>query len=193
MTHMIREFTRGYLSDLKQACDTFPLDSFEAVAQALISAYEGGKQVFVMGNGGSAVTASHFACDLNKGVSYGLEKRFKLLCLSDNVATVLAYANDVSYDDIYVEQLKNFLAGGDVVIAISGSGNSANVIKAVEYANANGAVTIGFTGFQGGRLNRLVQVPLLISIQDMQKVEDVHMIITHMLTSYLYRALRAQG
>ena len=190
---MIREFTRGYLNDLKQACDTFPVDSFEAVASALIHAYEGGRQVFVMGNGGSAVTASHFVCDLNKGVSYGLEKRFKLLCLSDNAATVLAYANDVSYEEIYVEQLKNFLREGDVVIGISGSGNSANVIKAVEYANANGAVTIGFTGFGGGALNGIVQVPLHIPIQDMQKVEDVHMIVTHMLTSYLYSALRAQG
>ena len=100
-----------------------------------------------MGNGGSGASASHAAGDLNKGVSYGREKRFRVISLNDNLATLTAYANDVSYVDVFVEQLKNFLRPGDLVIAISGSGNSPNVLKAIEYANQQGAITVGLTGF----------------------------------------------
>ena len=102
------------------------------------------------------------------------------MCLNDNIATMLAYANDNSYDDIFIEQLRNYFSPGDVVIGISGSGNSNNVLKAIKYANENGGITIGLCGFNGGKLHNIVHIPILANIHDMQKVEDVHTIITHM-------------
>lgn len=188
---MAKSFARQYLDELKEVCDILPLDRFEAVVSALSHAYEQESQIFVMGNGGSAVTASHFACDMNKGVSYGLKKRFKMICLNDNIASMLAYANDVSYEDIFVEQLKNFLRNGDVVIGISGSGNSKNVIKAICYANECGATTIGFTGFRGGTLGKTADISIVVPADDMQKVEDIHLVITHMIMRFFRRKLRA--
>lgn len=120
-----------------------------------------------------------------------IEKKFKVICLNDNIPTMLAYANDLSYEKVFVEQLKNFLQPGDVVIGISGSGNSENVIQAVLYAKENQAKTVGLTGFNGGRLAQLVDIPLIASIHDMQKVEDVHMIVVHMIMQYLGKALQA--
>jgi D-sedoheptulose 7-phosphate isomerase len=111
------------------------------------------------------------------------------MCLNDNIPTILAYANDLSYDKIYVEQLKNFLEPGDVVIGISGSGNSENVLQAVAYAKKKGAETIGLTGFDGGKLAGIVDIPFIAGINDMQKVEDVHMIVIHMLMQYLCNVL----
>ncbi len=142
-----------------------------------------------MGNGGSGTTASHFVCDINKGTCLELEKKFKVICLNDNMPTVLAYANDLSYERIFVEQLKNFLQPGDVVIGISGSGNSENIILAISYAREAGAKTIGLSGFDGGRLAQIVDIPFVAAINDMQKVEDVHMIVVHMLMQYLCRLL----
>jgi D-sedoheptulose 7-phosphate isomerase len=133
-----------------------------------------------MGNGGSAATASHFVCDFNKGLSYGRERKYKFLCLNDNVPALMAYANDVGYDAVFVEQLKNFLQVGDLVIGISGSGNSANVVKAVEYANAHGAVTLALVGYDGGQLKRVAKHCVHVDIADMQIVEDLHMILDHM-------------
>jgi D-sedoheptulose 7-phosphate isomerase len=184
-----QELSVVYLNELKGLLDIFPHDRFEQIVQILISAYNNEKQVFIMGNGGSGSTASHFACDINKGCCYNLEKKFKVICLNDNVPTMLAYANDLSYEKVFVEQLKNFLQPGDVVIGISGSGNSANVLAAVAYANQNGANTIGLTGFDGGKLAQIADIPLIASINDMQKVEDVHMIVVHMLMQYLCKAL----
>ena len=120
-----------------------------------------------MGNGGSGSTASHFACDINKGSCFELNKKFKVICLNDNMPTILAYANDLSYDKIFVEQLKNFLQEGDVVIGISGSGNSETVLQAVSYAKEHGARTVGLSGFDGGTLARIADVPLIAAINDM--------------------------
>jgi D-sedoheptulose 7-phosphate isomerase len=180
-----------YMEELKDLLDAFPHDRFKEIAEALLSAYNEGKQVFIMGNGGSGSTASHFACDINKGCCFNLDKKFKVICLNDNIPTMLAYANDLSYDKVFVEQLKNFLQPGDVVIGISGSGNSENVIQAVSYAGENDAKTIGLTGFDGGRLAKIADMPLVASINDMQKVEDIHMIVVHMLMQYLEKALQS--
>ncbi len=180
-----------YLEELKRLLDAFPHDRFEETASALLSAYDDEKQIFIMGNGGSGSTSSHFTCDINKGCCFNVDKKFKVICLNDNIPTMLAYANDVSYEKVFVEQLKNFLKPGDVVIGISGSGNSENVIQAVLYAKENSAKTIGLTGFDGGRLAQIADVPLVASINDMQKVEDVHMIVVHMLMQYLDKALQA--
>jgi D-sedoheptulose 7-phosphate isomerase len=187
---MEQKFSFDYLYQLKNLLDVFPHGKFEEIGKALLSAYDAEKHVFIMGNGGSGSTASHFACDINKGCCFNVEKKFKVICLNDNIPTMLAYANDLSYDKVFVEQLKNFLQPGDVVIGISGSGNSKNVIQAVSYAKERGAKTIGLTGFDGGRLAKIVDIPLVASINDMQKVEDVHMIVVHMLMQYLCKALQ---
>ena len=180
-----------YLEELKGLLDAFPHDRFEEIAEAILSAYDNEKQIFIMGNGGSGSTASHFACDINKGCCFDVEKKFKVICLNDNIPTMLAYANDLSYDKVFVEQLKNFLKPGDVVIGISGSGNSENIIQAVSYAKENGAKTIGLTGFDGGRLVGTADIPLVASMNDMQKVEDIHMIVVHILMQYMDKALKA--
>jgi D-sedoheptulose 7-phosphate isomerase len=186
---MKQEFSSDYLSELKGLLDIFPHERFEEIVDVLMYAYNEEKQIFTMGNGGSGSTASHFVCDINKGSCFKSKKKFKVICLNDNVPTILAYANDLSYDNIFVEQLKNFLKNGDVVIGISGSGNSKNVLLALSYAKEMGARTIGLTGFDGGKLAEIVDIPFIASIKDMQKVEDLHMIVVHMLMQYICRAL----
>lgn len=187
---MISKSWTDYGEGLKKALDGVQGDKFEELCGLMENAYRNGRQVFMMGNGGSGATASHMTCDLNKGVSYGLEKRLKVICLNDNLATLLAYANDVSYEDVFVEQLKNFLQPGDLVIAFSGSGNSRNVLKAIDYANQSGAHTVGLCGFDGGNLSRLAQTSILAPVHDMQQVEDVHAIIFHALMQVLFRRFR---
>jgi D-sedoheptulose 7-phosphate isomerase len=170
-----------YLTELKQVLDDLPRERFDEIVDRLMEAYEADRQIFVIGNGGSASTASHFACDINKGVSLGRDKKFKVICLNDNIPTMLAYANDLSYEDVFVEQLKNFLTPDDTLLALSGSGNSPNVIKAVAYANELGACTLGLTGFEGGELGRIASTALVVPSNDMQKIEDLHMIVVHMI------------
>jgi len=170
--------------------DNMPLQNFEKVVDIIFDAYLNRYSIFAMGNGGSASTASHFACDINKGVSNGAKNRFRMFCLSDNIPTMLAYANDQSYEDIFVEQLANLLNPNDVVIGISGSGNSPNVIKAIRYANDNSATSIGFTGFDGGELAKIASLSIIIPANDMQKVEDLHLILTHIIMQTLENRMR---
>jgi D-sedoheptulose 7-phosphate isomerase len=181
----MKEFAKAYLEEEKKIFDDVPLANLEEAIKLLQVAYQDENQIFVMGNGGSGSTASHFACDINKGTCCHLNKRFRVVCLNDNVPTMLAYANDMSYDEVFVEQLKNFVRSGDVVIGISGSGNSRNVIKALEYANASGARSVAFTGFDGGQLAKVASVSVVIPSNDMQKVEDVHLILTHIIMQIL--------
>lgn len=186
---MKKEFSYNYLYELKNLLDIFPHVRFDEIGKSLLDAYHTGKQIFIMGNGGSGATASHFVCDINKGCCNMLEKKFKVICLNDNIPTILAYANDLSYDSVFVEPLKNFLQPGDIVIGISGSGNSRNVLLAISYAKEKDAKTIGLSGFNGGKLAEMVDIPFVAAINDMQKVEDVHMIVVHMLMQYLCSAL----
>lgn len=186
----VLSFSRDYLHKLSEVLSDFDHGAFARIVEALFDAYQAGRQIFVAGNGGSASTASHFACDLNKGVSYGLEKRFRVISLPDSMPSVLAYANDVSYDSVFVEQLRNFFNPGDLVIGISGSGNSENVLKCIRYANDNQGFSIGICGFSGGKLADLADIALVARVNDMQKVEDVHMIIVHMLMQVLYIKIR---
>jgi D-sedoheptulose 7-phosphate isomerase len=172
-------FFRNYLTELSDILTTLNVKEFEYLINELTSAYERGANIFICGNGGSAATAAHFACDINKGVSFGKDKRFKIICLSDNIPTVMAYANDVSYNDIFVEQLKNFMNTGDLIIGVSGSGNSENILKAIIYANEHGGRTFGVCGYKGGRLKDTAMKSLVINSNDMQKVEDIHLIIFH--------------
>jgi len=186
---MVENFSTKYINELKALLDRFPHETFHKIFEVLLNAYRQERHIFVMGNGGSGSTASHFVCDINKGSCSGLDKRFKMICLNDNIPSILAYANDQSYEDIFVEQLKNFLKEGDVVIGISGSGNSKNVLKAVEYAKKKGAITIGLCGYDGGRLSKIVDIPFIAEINDMQKSEDIHMIVIHMLMQSLSMAV----
>jgi D-sedoheptulose 7-phosphate isomerase len=186
---MIGRLFVDYCRGLKEAIEGVSPDTVDALVQLLERACKEKRQVFLMGNGGSGSTASHAACDLNKGVSYGRAARFRAICLNDSLPTLMAYANDVSYDEVFVEPLKNFLRAGDLVIGFSGSGNSTNVLKAIEYANQQGAVTVGLSGFDGGKLARLVRLSLVVPVHDMQKAEDVHLIIFHVAMQALCERL----
>jgi len=175
----------NYFSKLVKTVEQIDINEVQKCANVLLDAYRNDKQIFICGNGGSASTASHFACDINKGVSYGLDKRFKVIPLSDNLATITAYTNDVDYDIVFVEQLKNFFQPGDVLIGISGSGNSKNVLNAIEYVNNNNGISIGWTGFSGGKLKEISQYSINANIEDMQISEDMHMVFTHLMMKIL--------
>jgi len=159
------------------------------IIMVLKKAWEQRKNIFLIGNGGSAATASHIACDLNKGVSFGLENRLKVLALNESIPILLALGNDVNFESVFVEQLKNFLEPGDVVIALSGSGNSPNILEAIDYAQKNGAITIGLCGYDGGRLRAMVQHPLHVPVDDQQVAEDIHLIIGHIIMRSLVQFL----
>lgn len=168
---------------------TLDFEELSNAVKAMIQAYEREGIIYIFGNGGSAATASHFANDFNKGISEQLAKKFRMICLCDNFATVMAIANDISYDEVFRFQLINRLKPTDLVIGISGSGNSANVINAIEYAKDIGTPTIGITGYGGGRLMELADFHMHCAIEDMQIVEDIHMTFDHMMyrviTDYL--------
>ncbi len=183
-----------YSSELKAVIDSVDKSQIVRFVDLLLKHYENESHIFTFGNGGSGLTASHFVCDFNKGVSLDLDKKFKFTCLNDNVGSMLAYSNDISYDEVFCLQLKNFLNPGDLVIGISGSGNSKNVIKAIEHARQIGADTFSLCGFDGGRLkdidqNNCIHVPL----NDMQIVEDYHMVVLHMTMRVLYKKLNGNG
>jgi D-sedoheptulose 7-phosphate isomerase len=184
-------FAEKYIARLKNVLDAVDPDAFAAIADAVLEAYASGAHIFVMGNGGSGATASHLACDINKGCCIDLEKKFRMICLNDNMPTMLALANDLSYEAVFEEQLKNFFNPGDLVIGISGSGNSENVLRAVGYAKARGGKTAGWSGFGGGRLAGMVDLAFVVQSHDMQQVEDAHMVLAHMLMQAVYEALHS--
>ena len=169
-----------YRDRLRQALDGVQLSQVDRFVEALEAARLAQRTVFLFGNGGSASTASHIACDLNKGVSQHKDVPFRALCVNDSLPTLTAWANDVSYEEVFAGQLKNFLSPGDLLVAISGSGNSPNVIRAVEWAKAHGATVVGLCGYDGGRLKPLADVPIHVKIDDMQVAEDLHLVICHM-------------
>jgi D-sedoheptulose 7-phosphate isomerase len=183
---------KKYLQLLEKKLVALNIEQINQIVNVLKSAYDNGNNIFTMGNGGSGTTASHIVCDFNKGASLNLTKKFKVMCLNDNISSMSAIANDISYDAIFKEQLKNFLKPGDVVIGISVSGNSKNIIRAIEYANHNGAVTIGFCGFDGGKLRKIAKYPIHVRGNDMKITEDIHSIISHILMKMLSAALIKQ-
>ena len=174
-------YTETYRDRLIGTLNGLDLSKVDQAIAWLTEARDHGKTIFMTGNGGSAASASHFVCDMLKGASYQKEKRFRILSLHDNMPTLTAYANDVGYHDAALEQLKNFAEPGDVVIAISGSGNSPNVLRAIEYANSIGCKTIGLTGRDGGELGPLVQLQIHTPEPHMGRIEDAHMIALHMI------------
>jgi D-sedoheptulose 7-phosphate isomerase len=177
-------FPERYREELLAAIDSIDLARVEQAIGWFRQTRDEGRSIFVCGNGGSAATASHFACDIVKGASFGREKRFRIQALTDSLPTLTAYSNDVSYEAVFVEQLRNFAREGDLVMAISGSGNSPNVVRAVEYANSIGCRTLALTGRDGGRLGPLAQLHIQVSAPHMGRIEDSHMIVCHMIGYY---------
>lgn len=177
-------FADNYKTQLLAAIDTIDLPRVNEIIEIFKQARAEGRHIFVCGNGGSASTASHFACDIVKGASFNRAERFRIMALTDQLPTLTAYANDVSYDAVFVEQLRNFAQPNDVFMGISGSGNSPNVIRAMEYANSIGCKTIALTGRDGGKLGPLAQLNVQIPVPHMGRIEDAHMIVCHMVGYY---------
>jgi D-sedoheptulose 7-phosphate isomerase len=180
------DFARGYLGHLRNVLERIDVGAIERVVEALLAARDDDRAIFVLGNGGSAATAAHFANDLAMGTQ-APHRRFRIVSLVDNAALLSAAANDYGYDDVFVRQLEGILRPGDVVVAISASGSSDNVLRAVSHANAVGALTIGFTGFDGGRLRQLLQIDVHAPTGDGEygPSEDAHLALAHVITNYL--------
>jgi D-sedoheptulose 7-phosphate isomerase len=177
-------FPRAYKANLLNAIETIDLNKVDQAIAILEEARRSSHHVFVCGNGGSASTASHFVCDMVKGASFEREQRFRIMALTDSMATITAYSNDVGYDCIFAEQLKNFAQPGDVLLAISGSGNSKNILRAMESAKSLGCRTIALTGRDGGRLGALADLEVRVAEPHMGRIEDGHLIVCHMLCYY---------
>ncbi len=174
-------FLQQYKAEVLKALDTIELGKVEETIGLFRRAREEGRRIFVCGNGGSASTASHFVCDMVKGASYGKPSRFRIMALTDSLPTLTAYTNDVNYECVFVEQLKNFAEPEDLVVAISASGNSLNVIRAVEYGNSVGCRTIALTGKDGGRLGQVAELNIQVAHSHMGRIEDLHMMVLHMI------------
>ncbi len=175
----------NYISCEIEVLRSLPADDINTVINVLENARISRKRIFTCGNGGSAATASHIVCDLEKGASIGKDPRFDAECLSDNVPVMMAIANDNDYDDIFAERLIGKAHEGDVLICISGSGNSENVIRAAKQAKSQKVITIGFVGYSGGKLKDIVDHCVHVNIDDMQIAEDIHMILDHMIMSVI--------
>lgn len=186
-----RDAMRQYIETEISALRNLDLDALNDAANAIMDARERGGRIYTMGNGGSGATASHMVCDFAKGAWEKLGgKKFLFECLNDNMPTVLAVANDIGYEDVFVFQLKGNLSPADLVIAISGSGNSENVVRAASYAKEVGAPVIAITGYSGGRLRELADYSMHVDLDDMQIAEDLHMMFDHMMYSVLTNQLK---
>jgi D-sedoheptulose 7-phosphate isomerase len=183
----------NYLVELEAVVRSISRAEVRAVTEALLANWREGRQVFILGNGGSAATASHMANDLNKFTIVEGQPRFRAMALTDNVPLLTAVGNDLSYADVFVEPLRNWLRPGDLVIGISASGNSPNVVKAVNYAKAQGARTVGFCGHPGGQLAQLADLKVIIPSPHIGHQEDGHMILDHVISLALLEMIRAEG
>lgn len=177
-------FSEQYRTQLIDTLSKVDMDKVNQAIDWFREARNEGRHIFVCGNGGSASTASHFACDIVKGASFNRKQRFRIMALTDSLPTLTAYSNDVSYDCVFLEQLKNFAEPNDLVMGISGSGNSPNVLRAMEYANSIGCKTLALTGRDGGKLGPLAQLNIQIAEPHMGRIEDAHLIVCHMIGYY---------
>ena len=182
-----------YLTQLGTVLAEMSREQIREVIQVLLDGWRRGCKVFLLGNGGSAATASHMANDLNKGAIVSGQPRFKALALSDNIPLMTAWANDTSYERIFVEQMLNFLEPDDIVLGISCSGNSPNVLRAMEVAREHGAITLGFAGREGGRLGGLVDHCIYVPSDHIGHQEDVHMILDHLIIGTLRQLIEADA
>ncbi len=184
-----RQEIKTYLEHEVATLRRLNIEEIDRALNLLEETFQRQSTVYIFGNGGSAATASHYQNDFNKGVSEYTEKKFNFLCLNDNVATLMAVANDIGFEEVFRFQLRGHLKPGDVVIAISGSGNSKNVLNAAEYAKECGNAVIALTGFDGGKLKKLADVSLHAPVQSMQITEDIHMVFDHLMMSVFYKTL----
>ena len=188
----MKDYTQAiaeYIRVEREVLAALDVDAINQAMNLLEEAMENEKMIYIFGNGGSSATASHYQNDFNKGISEYTEKKFRFLCLNDNVATLMAIANDIGFEEVFRFQLKGKLQPGDLIVAISGSGNSPNVINAVEYAKEQGNKIIGLTGFGGGKLKGLSDVSLHAPINSMQITEDIHMVFDHLMMSIFYKTM----
>lgn len=178
-TGLVSRTPAEYFSQLAETITRVPLGEIQRVIDVIFEAYTQGRTLFMYGNGGSAALASHHACDIGKGTIVPNRRRLRVVSLTDNVPLITAWANDFGYERVFEEQLRNLAAPGDISFAISGSGNSPNVINALQYSRDLGAVTVGITGFSGGKMLRLCDVCVVVPSEDMQIIEDIHVSISH--------------
>jgi D-sedoheptulose 7-phosphate isomerase len=189
----VKEQVQEYIDRLQKTLANLPLGQIERVIETLMEAQQARRTVFVCGNGGSASTASHLACDLSKNTAQPGLPRLRVVSLTDNVELITAWANDTAYEHIFAEQLRGLVEPGDVVIGISGSGRSKNVLNAMALARQVGAITIGLIGFDGGLLADMVDVPVVVPSNCMERIEDVHLILEHLITSVIRENLRQRA
>jgi len=182
-----KDYAKRYASYVSELLMGLNWQAIEDIIEVFHTARTNGKTIFFIGNGGSAATSSHFAEDLAYGTMVEGKEPFRALSMTDNIAYMTAVANDESYENIFVRQLKNLFNSGDVLVAISGSGNSPNLVKAVEYANNKGGITIGIVGFDGGKLNNICHhcVHIKTMVGEYGPVEDIHLILAHIVSTYL--------
>ena len=176
---------KNYIALLQQTMDQLPMELIADVIRVLQNARVQGNQVFIMGNGGSASTASHFVCDLAKNTRHESLPHFRVIGFTDNMALFSAYANDEGYENVFSQQLANLIKPGDVVIGISASGKSQNVISAMEEAKEQNTTTIGFTGFDGGQLGRIVDINIHVKSNIIEHVEDIHLMLEHIIVKMI--------
>lgn len=181
-----------YCHTVSELLQQLPMADLTRIEEMLGACYRRGGTIFVAGNGGSAATASHFACDLVKGTRNDPSPRFRVIALTDNVPLMTAWANDSSYDDIFAEQLSALVRRGDVLVLISASGNSPNILEAASAAERAGAVIVALTGAGGGKVAELAKVTVRVPAETMEQVEDGHSVITHALCIALRRRLQLQ-
>jgi D-sedoheptulose 7-phosphate isomerase len=187
------DYIQDYISTVQQTIEQLPRQLIADVVDVLQDARTRGSNVFIMGNGGSASTASHFVCDLAKNTRYEGMPHFKVIGLTDNMAIFSAYANDEGYENVFSQQLANLIQPRDVVIGISASGNSKNVLNAMEEAHKHEAVTIGFTGFDGGRLGSMVDINIHVKSDIIEHVEDIHLMLEHIVVKTIKERMRANA
>jgi D-sedoheptulose 7-phosphate isomerase len=185
----MKDHVRGYLDRLEGALEKISTDLVDEFSGRQYRAYQDGKQVFVLGNGGSASTASHMAADLGKNTIGANMRRFRIMSLNDNIPLLTALGNDMGYHRVFAEQLMNLIRPGDVLVVISGSGNSPNVLRAMEYARSECAQVVGLLGFSGGRAAELCDTAIIVDSQDYGVIEDAHLILNHILVEYFYERL----
>ncbi|MEG0512221.1 MAG: SIS domain-containing protein [Clostridia bacterium] len=182
---MYQELMDAYRTELIEHINRVDAAQFEAFVQILLNAYHQDKQIFIMGNGGSAATANHFVCDFGKNAVQGNKRRFRILSVCDNLEKITALGNDLSFDEIFRQQLMNLMNDEDVLIAISASGNSPDLVRALEYANERHAHIVSLAGFDGGKIKSLSQVTLVAEMSSYERIEDMHLMILHMVVCFM--------
>jgi len=184
-----RDHIVGYLDMLRGMVDELPLEAVERVFELFETAYREDRTIYICGNGGSHSTASHWVCDFSKGTVAPGAKRMRMIGLGDNIPLLTAYANDVHYDQVFAEPVRTYARSGDVVVLLTASGNSPNVLEAARAAKEVGAVTVGLIGFGGGKLASLVDLPVVVSCKEYGPVEDLHLILDHIISLHMRRVI----